>query len=140
MSILKVKVVTPHKVVYSGEAISITLPSAEGEITVLPHHIPLFSVLEEGVLIIRESRGGERYYAIGGGYLETDGEEATILVSRAFGQKDIDEKLTAKALEEAKKVLERSKDIKERKRAEQVLRRSTLDLKLLSKLRRKKRS
>ncbi len=140
MKLINLKILTPHKKVFEGKVKSITLPTQEGEITVLPKHAPLFSLLKEGVLILREEGGKEEYYGVGGGYFETDGKEAIVLVSRAFGQKDLDERLIKEAIERSKKILERTKDIHERKQAEVLLRRSQIDLKLLQRLRRRRRS
>ena len=46
---LHLKIITPRKVVHKEEVKSVTLPSAEGEITILPKHVPLFSLLQEGI-------------------------------------------------------------------------------------------
>ena len=70
-------------------------------------------------------------------FRSTDGSKLRILVSRAYGQDEIDEKLTDKALNEAKAILAKSKDVNERRDATALLRRSTVDLKLLK---RRKRS
>ena len=140
MKTIELKILTPNRRIFSGKVKSIILPTQEGEITVLPRHTPLFSLLTEGVLIIKKEGGEEQYYGVGGGYFETDGKEATVLVSRAFGQKEVNEAAIKEAIEKAKKVLEKVRDINERKQAESLLRRSTLDLKLLQRLRRRRKS
>lgn len=131
---MKLKIITPKKVVREIEIDSITAPSAAGEITVLPKHEHLFTLLKEGILTMR-TKNEEEFMAIGGGYLETDGKNLQILVSRAYGQDEIDEELTQKALENAKKVVEENKDQKEVAMASAIMRRSLLDLKLLKKRR-----
>lgn len=108
---------------------SITLPSVEGEITILPKHVRLFSLLKEG--IVRFDNGEEKYLAIGGGYVETDGKDVHVLVSRAYGQDEIDQKETERALDEAKKIIAETKDTTKRKEAEAILRRSVIDMKLI---------
>ena len=50
---MHVELITSEGSAYSGEAVSITLPTAMGEITVLNHHIPLLSTVESGTVIIR---------------------------------------------------------------------------------------
>ncbi len=109
---------------------SVTAPSASGEITVLPKHSNLFSLLNEGILKIKKA-GKEDYLAIGGGYLETDGKDINILVSRAYGQDEIDAKETEKAIAQAQKIISSGKDESQRKEALAMLRRSVVDLKLL---------
>jgi F-type H+-transporting ATPase subunit epsilon len=131
------KIATPKKLAVEKEIESITVPTASGEITILPKHANLLSLLTSGVLTIRTQKE-EEYMGIGGGYLETDGKTVHILVSRAYGQEEIDEEATKRALDNAKKVLSEAKDKTELSEAVSMLRRSTLDLKLLNKVRRRK--
>lgn len=133
----KLKVITPAKVVIEKDIVSITVPSAVGELTLLPRHERYVTLLEEGVLTIRAAGEEEEFLAIGGGYLETDGKQFTVLVSRAYGQDEIDRALSERAAAEARKVLENTKDQQERAKALIALRRSQLDLKVLSKRRRR---
>jgi len=131
---LQLKIITPKKVALTEEVFSVTVPSESGEITILPKHMGVFTLLVEGIVKIKKN-DGEDFLAIGGGYLQTNGEEVNILVSRAYGQDEIDEQLTGKAVDEAKKIISQSKDIKERLEAASTLRRSIIDLKLLKKRR-----
>lgn len=136
---MHLKVITPKKLAFEKDIESITIPSAAGEITVLPKHVELLTLLKEGVITIRSAKE-EEYLSIGGGYMETDGNTIQILVSRAYNQDEINEKRTEEALDKAKKILTETKDKKERDEALSTMRRSMLDMKLLGKLRRKKSS
>lgn len=119
------------------EISSITLPAYDGEITVLPNHQPLLSLLVEGIVTLRRGTK-EESLAIGGGYIETNGKTMKLLVSRAYGQDEIDEKLTADAVERAKKLIQESADPTNKAEAEALMRRSLIDSKLIK--RRKARS
>ncbi|MEK7597662.1 MAG: ATP synthase F1 subunit epsilon [Patescibacteria group bacterium] len=130
MNNLRLKVITPRKIVMDKQVNSVTAPTADGEITVLPHHVHLFSLLVEGIVKIKTG-DNEDDLAIGGGYLETNGETVTVLVSRAYGQNEIDKNLTNKAVEEAKHILSKSTDEKERAEAMTIIRRSVIDSKLM---------
>lgn len=132
---LHLKIVTPQKIVVEIETTSVTAPSVEGEITILPHHSRLFSQLKAGVLRFKKG-SSEEIFAIGGGFLETDGKELNILVSRAYGQDEIDEKQTKDAIERAKSILAESKDEAQIHQASLLLRHSLIDMKLLKKRRR----
>ena len=132
MKTIRLKIITPRKIVIDKQVNSVTVPTADGEITILPHHVHLFSLLIEGIVKIKDA-GNEDDLAIGGGYLETNGETVTILVSRAYGQEEIDRDLTDKAVEEAKNILSKSTDEKERAEAMSILRRSVIDSKLMKK-------
>ncbi len=130
MSTLHLKVITPAKVVLEDDVTSVTAPTVDGEITILPHHVNLFSLLQEGIVKVKKNEK-ENLLAIGGGYIETDGKNLHILVSRVYGQNEIDEQQSKKALEEAKKLLSQSKDKATIQEAEAMLRRSVIDMKLI---------
>lgn len=132
---LHLRVITPKKITLEEDVESVTAPGADGEMTILSRHMNLFSMLTEGIVTIRKGKE-EQELAIGAGYLETDGKDLNILVARAYGQGEVDQHLTEKAIQEAKSILARSKDQKERLDATMLLRRSTVDLKLLRKRKR----
>jgi len=132
MNNIHLKVITPRKVVIDRLVNSVSVPTADGEITILPHHTHLFSLLIEGIVKIKKD-DNEDALAIGGGYLETNGETVTVLVSRAYGQGEVDRDLTDKAVEEAKHILSKSTDEKERAEAMTIIRRSVIDSKLIKK-------
>lgn len=127
---LHLRIITPKKIVREDDIDFATVPTIGGEITILPRHMRLFTLLREGVVLIRKGRD-EEDLAIGGGYLQTDGKELNILVSRAYGQAEIDKDLTEKALKEAQNLLKTARDEKQRHAASALLRRSLVDLKLL---------
>lgn len=132
---LHLRIITPSKVVRDEEVSAVTVPGAEGEMTVLSKHMNLFTMLVEGVVKIRKGQV-EDFLAIGGGYMETDGKSINVLVSRAYHQDEIDQELTEKALNQAKKLISEAKDEKERHKALSLYRRSVIDLKLLKKRKR----
>ncbi len=136
MSSLHLKIITPQKISLEEDVRSVTVPSEDGELTILPRHMNLFTLLKEGIVVIRK-QSTEDHLAIGGGYMETDGKEINVLVSRAYGQDEIDAKETERALEDAKKIVSSAKDENQRKQAIATLRRSIVDLKLIK--RRKQR-
>jgi len=132
MSILKLKIITPKKIVLEADIKEISVPSVDGEITILPHHINLFSLLKEGIVhYISEKK--EEFIAIGGGYVETDGKTVHLLVSRAYGQDEIDEKQTEEAIAKAKSDMKNATDKNTYQEISSLLRKSVIDQKLLKK-------
>jgi F-type H+-transporting ATPase subunit epsilon len=105
---IKVKIITPERIVFEADADSITLPTQSGEITVLPNHIPLITVLKAGELIVREG-GKEEAMAVSRGAAEISSKEVSVLVDTAERVEEIEEKRAEEAREEAKKVLEGKK-------------------------------
>jgi len=135
MNSIRMRIITPKRVVRDEEVSALTLPGADGELTILPKHMNLFTMLKEGVIKIRKGQN-EDFLAIGGGYLETDGKSINVLVSRAYNQDEINQQLTEKALNQAKKLMSDAKSEKERHEALSLYRRSVVDLKLLKKRKR----
>ncbi|PIP15356.1 ATP synthase F1 subunit epsilon [Candidatus Roizmanbacteria bacterium CG22_combo_CG10-13_8_21_14_all_35_9] len=129
---LHLRIITPKKIVLEEEVKSVTIPTVAGEITILPKHERLFSIISEGIIKIKKDEE-EDYLSIGAGYLETDGKELNILVSRAYGQNEIDEQMITNATEEAKKILSRPASEQERSEAISMMRRAVIDSKLLKK-------
>ena len=125
--------------IFEKEVSLVTVPGTDGELTVLAQHSPLFTTLEEGVVRI-VSDDGETLYSIGGGYLQTDGLTAKILVSRAYGQHDIDEREVKNAELEAERVLNSDVSEHEREQALRELRHSLFDQKLLDRVKNRKHS
>lgn len=132
------QIITPKKVVFQDKVISVTAPSSSGEITILYNHTPLVSLLKEGVVKIVQN-GEETFFSIGGGYVETTGKEVNLLVSRAYGQDELDEKAIKQAKEKAERLIQESKTEEERRQAMASLRRSIIDLRLLGLARKSRR-
>jgi F-type H+-transporting ATPase subunit epsilon len=58
-----------------------TLPGAEGQLTVLPEHMPLITTLKEGVITVRQGgEAPEQTFAILGGVLEVRQDGATVIL------------------------------------------------------------
>jgi len=104
---IKFKIVTPERTVFEEQVDQITLPTQEGEITVLPEHIPLIAVLAPGELTARQG-GKEIAMAVSGGMVEVRKNELTILADTAERAEEID---LARA-EEARQKAEKLKDEK----------------------------
>lgn len=134
---MNLQIITPQKITFEGEVTAITVPSTSGEITILKNHEALFTMLNAGVIKIKKP-GNDEFLAIGGGYLETNKQKTTLVVSRAYGQDEIDAGEIKRAQEEAERTLKTAVTETERQQALEVFRRSAIDAKLLSKVSRKK--
>jgi F-type H+-transporting ATPase subunit epsilon len=137
MAYLNLKIISPKKIVLEKEVDSVTVPAYDGEITILPHHINLISLLNEGIIKIR-ANNQEEFYAIGGGYLQTDGNEVIVLVSRAYGQDEINEKIINEGKAKAQQLLQTAKDQKEKEEALAQYKRILIQDRLLKKIRKKR--
>jgi F-type H+-transporting ATPase subunit epsilon len=74
----KIELVSPERVLLSGEATKVIVPGLEGDFTVLAGHAPVISALRPGILDIRQGTGHHRIY-VRGGFAEVDPTQLTIL-------------------------------------------------------------
>ncbi len=74
----KIEIVSPERVLLSGEATEVIVPGMEGDFTVLEGHAPLISALRPGILDIKQASGRRRIY-VRGGFAEVDPTVLTIL-------------------------------------------------------------
>ena len=102
---IKFKIVTPERTVYEAEIDQVTLPTQDGEITVLAHHIPLISVLQAWELVAKKD-GEEIAMAVSGGMVEVRKNELTILADTAERAEEIDVKRAEEARARAEKLKE----------------------------------
>ena len=78
---MQVGVYSLQKVLFQGEASSVNIKTAVGEVTILDHHRPLISVLQKGIMKITPKSGEEKYIPVKSGFLEVrSGNEAKFLV------------------------------------------------------------
>lgn len=102
---MQLELVSLDGVKFSAQAYSIILPTAAGQITVLPNHEPLLSQLVPGVISIRKQRTDPDYhmehYATYGGVLEVGKDRVRILVDEAAHGDEINEAEAQKAHDEA---------------------------------------
>lgn len=76
---MHVTVSTIDSVLYSNEAESISVPGVEGEMTILPHHVPLVTLLQKGVIKIR-SHGEITEFPLTQGFIEVGTSEVVLLL------------------------------------------------------------
>jgi len=96
-------IVTPEREVFRALVESVTLPTMDGQITVLAHHMPLAAALKAGELMIR-SNGKDEPFAIGGGFLEVHPDKLIVLADTAEHMTEIDEQRVQEAITRAEKL------------------------------------
>ena len=135
MADLTLVITTPERIVYQDTVDSVSLPTIDGEITILPNHIPLVSVLKAGELTIR--RGTDtRPYAVGGGFIEIDGKKLTVLADTAEHVEEIDEQKADEARQRAEQLkAEKREDSEEYAAVASKLERDLNRLKIVRKYR-----
>jgi F-type H+-transporting ATPase subunit epsilon len=99
MASFNFELVSPERVLFSGDVNSVVVPASEGDITVLANHAPFMSAVRPGVVTVD---GGKRLF-VRGGFVDVNAAGLTLLAEQAVAVEDIDrDKLAAelKAAEE----------------------------------------
>jgi len=123
---------------FGGNVQSVTVPSINGYLTILPHHIPLVTPLGHGEIKIVHSGGTEEFLAVSGGFLVVMKKQITILADSAEHTHEMNEQKIMEAKERAEQALKNKQFADDRSYADAValLERSINQLKILKKRRR----
>jgi len=104
MNKINFKIVTPERVVYESEIDQATIPTVQGEITILPNHISLVGVLKPGELMIKKGKE-EIAMAVSGGMIEVAKKKVIVLADTAEHASEIDEQRAKEAKDRALKLM-----------------------------------
>ena len=80
---LKVRVVSPEKVVFEGEASAVVAPAWDGQVGILPSHAPMLALVGAGVLSVERPGGGSDTFHVAGGVLKVERDQVTVLTEYA---------------------------------------------------------
>jgi len=131
---MKLELVTPFGIKRSEEIYEVVLPTASGEITVLPGHEPLVTLLVPGVMTVRYKKtdpaDAREVIAVSKGIAEISGDTISILTNEAETGDEIVENEAKAALERAQKMKAEAKDEVELEKAQELLQRQTTRLKV----------
>lgn len=115
MATLRLEIVTPESKTYSDDVDMVVIPGVEGEMGVLPEHVPLMTQLLPGEL--RVTKGSEELrLAVGEGFAEVTQDCVTVLTDMAVRENDIDESIVEAAMRRAEAALN-DKSISEEQQA-----------------------
>ena len=77
---MTLEIISPHDVLFKGEAVSVTMPGALGSFTVLRNHAFLISVLQKGKVVFRNKEGQENEIEIKGGLADVDNNVVSVCI------------------------------------------------------------
>ena len=102
---LKVRLVTPERVLIETDAASVTLPGAAGVMEALPGAAPLLTAIGAGELVIRggDGAGGERKFVVARGFAEILPDRVTVLAEYAEEPEAIDHGAAEEQLQDGQK-------------------------------------
>ena len=87
---IKLEIVTPEAKIFSDDVNMVTLTGTEGEMGILPQHMPLMTQLVAGEIVAQKGRE-TIFLAVGDGFVQVTGDRVAILTDMAIRADDIDE-------------------------------------------------
>ena len=104
---IRCEIVSQDRIVFQDDVDMVVLPGAAGDMGILPHHAPVLSVLNFGIITVKKS-GNEEHFTVAGGVAEVQPDQVTILADAAENVEEID---VQRALLARQKAEERLKEI-----------------------------
>lgn len=117
MATFPFELVSPERVLFSGEATQVVVPASEGEITVLANHAPFMSALRAGVVTVD---GGKRLF-VRGGFADVSASGLTLLAEQAIAVEEINVEKVSGQIKDAEEDLRDAKTDDARNRAAAAL-------------------
>jgi F-type H+-transporting ATPase subunit epsilon len=103
-NLLRVRLVTPERVLFETTADAVELPAKNGYMEVLYGHAPLLAELGAGDVRLHGGReGGDQTYNVSWGFVEVLPERVTILANDALKPEEIDAERAQKQLDRGEK-------------------------------------
>ena len=101
---LTLEIVTPEARVYSETVDTVVIPTVDGEVGILPGHVPLVTQVGAGEL--RATKGAAtQLLVVGGGFAQVSGDKVSILADSAIEEEKIDENAVNAAMKRAEDAL-----------------------------------
>lgn len=133
---IKCEIVSQDRQVFSGEAEMVVIPGAAGQMGILPHHAPVLTSLNYGIITVK-TKTGEEHFTVAGGIAEVQPDQVTILADAAENVEEIDVDRALQARQRAEESIKSTSttDIDRYMRITSALKRSNLRLQAAQKYR-----
>jgi F-type H+-transporting ATPase subunit epsilon len=104
MATFQFDLVSPEKLLFSGDVDQVDVPGSEGDFGVLAGHAPLVTTLRPGILVIYRE-GGALRVVVSGGFAEVSQDGLTVLADMAVPAEDFDREALAGQIKETEELL-----------------------------------
>ncbi len=89
MATILFELITPERVLFSGEVRAVMLPATEGDMTVMPGHEATMVMLNPGVIAVTDTQGHGHRAFVRGGFVEITGSSVSVLAERALPPEEL---------------------------------------------------
>jgi F-type H+-transporting ATPase subunit epsilon len=83
------ELIAPDRILFSGDARAVMLPATEGDMTVMPGHEPLMTMLNPGVIAVTDVQGHGHRAFVRSGFVEITGSAVTVLTEKALPPEEL---------------------------------------------------
>ncbi len=102
MSNIKVRIISQTKLLFDAKCLSVTLPTTTGQITILPNHASLITLLDMGQVFLTLADNGTKEMLINGGTASFSNNQLTILTEDGVASDELIKEEIEEALKNAK--------------------------------------
>ena len=107
---LTVELITPERSLITESGVDqLVAPSVDGQVTILPRHAPLLTILDPGVVLVRRD-GSDEVLAVTGGFLQVHENRVTILADASERSDEVDRERAERARAEAERQISEAQD------------------------------
>jgi len=85
----KLEIISPEKIISSGNVKMVTLPSYEGDMSILKHHISIITFLRPGIIKVQKNEGNFEEFFVQNGTVEYFNDSLVILSASAINTKNL---------------------------------------------------
>lgn len=89
MATILFEMISPERVLFSGDVRAVMLPATEGDMTVMPGHEATMAMLNPGVVVVTDVQGHGHRAFVRGGFVEITGSSVTVLTERALPPEEL---------------------------------------------------
>ncbi|WP_201859458.1 F0F1 ATP synthase subunit epsilon [Microvirga soli] len=110
MATFNFELVSPERVLFSGDVDAVVLPATEGDMTVLAGHSPVMTALKTGFLVITSTPGNGRRVLVRGGFADVNQNGLTVLAERALPAEELTQEILDHEILQAEMAYDASND------------------------------
>lgn len=118
---LHFELVSPERLLFSGEVAEVDIPGTEGDMGILPGHAPVLSTLRPGVVTVTKEGGAKERIFVRGGFAEVNPQGLTVLAEVAVPVAELHPDLLAQQVKDAEEDVADAQDDETRRRAQENL-------------------
>lgn len=136
---MHVDIVSAEEQIFSGTASFLLARSTDGELGIMPRHVPLLAQLQPGEVMLRDEFDEEHFYYASGGFLEVQPHVVTVLADTATRAHDLDEAAAEEARKRAEQAIQNRSGEMDYARAQAELAEAAAQLRTIQSLRRRQK-